>query len=517
MSKRPDPVAFLKAYAPVLVSAALMALSRRFHVLGFLSFAALIPLFRFFEWNARTRERSGLTAGFLYMLIYAPIALYWISMTAQYATITTGPAIRIGLTAGIFIGVIIVLSVSHMACFWAIQRVWRNWPRLGWLGALLLWTGLEYGLTRGDFRFPWLNLGYSLADYNVLLQAADLGGVYLLTLFVIGVNLLLMGILRQPKRNGILLGAIAILWTGYGILRLHTIHPAETQVKIGVVQPSVPQDVKWDIAFYEETMMRLARLTDSLSAQGAQMVIWPESSVPVPLLRFAAAKRFVIAIAEKDSTCIFTGFEHFIDVQPNPAADATYFNSASMFHPDGVVDPLYFKMALAPFGERMPLLSVFPFLWKVSLGQANFQPGDARRYYSIGGLRFTPTICYEMAFPELVLAGSDADFYVNVTNDAWYRDSAGTRQHAEFARFRAIETRRTIFRAANTGFSFYVDPLGREHQRTALLKQTGFVATAPVWRGASIYSRFLPHFGFVLTISGLFLLACTVIRPWRRG
>jgi apolipoprotein N-acyltransferase len=507
---------FWRDYAPVLLAGAIMALSRRFVPLGFLAFVGLIPLFRFFEWNATEKKRSPLIAGFLYMAVYVPISLYWIAMTAQYATVTTGPWVQFGLTAGILFGVILVLGTSHAIFFYGMQQSIRAFPRIGGWCLLAFFPALEWSLNHGEFRFPWLNLGYSLAHYPVLLQVLDIGGIYLLSMGVVAVNLLLYRVISHPRRSLTAITVIFAVWIGYGLIRMHSIHPVVSPVKVGVAQPSVPQDVKWDMAFYEDTLDRLYTLTDTLAIQGAQLVVWPESSLPVPVLRYEPGRQFVTGLTRKLGIDIFTGFQHFIDVQPHPSADATYFNSATVFHPNGSNDKPYYKMALVPFGERMPLLSIFPFLWNISLGQANFEPGREYRTFHIGNLTYTPLICFEIGFPELVAGGSNCDFYVNITNDAWYKYSAGTRQHAELIRFRAIETRRTIIRAANTGFSFVTDPLGRETNRTRLFEKTGFVTNVPVCRESTLYCYALRHIGFVLTIIALFFLAGAMIRN-RRG
>ena len=117
-------------------------------------------------------------------------------------------------------------------------------------------------------------------------------------------------------------------------------------------------------------------------------------------------------------------------------------------------------------------LDALPFLWKLQLGQANWEFGTELRYYGSGGFTFSPSICYELAFPEIFhrmafrrdpLAQTErkSDYLVNITNDAWFGTSYGPWLHAAMVRFRAVENRIQIYRSANTGISMAVDPKGR--------------------------------------------------------
>jgi apolipoprotein N-acyltransferase len=122
----------------------------------------------------------------------------------------------------------------------------------------------------------------------------------------------------------------------------------------------------------------------------------------------------------------------------------------------------------------MPLMDTFPFLWNLHLGQANFEYGDSLQFYQCGPYRYSPQICFEVAFPSHTqrMAARGIDFVLNLTNDAWFHRSVGTYQHAMMAKIRAVEIRRQIYRAANTGISLIVDPVGRIQKKTALFERT---------------------------------------------
>jgi apolipoprotein N-acyltransferase len=184
---------------------------------------------------------------------------------------------------------------------------------------------------------------------------------------------------------------------------------------------------------------------------------------------------------------IFTGFPHSEIVMKYKGQDSPVlsYNTASIFKPKDrnslseKTAPLYHKNILVPFGERIPFLNVFQILWKLQFGQANFEKGLQTRIYDITNqiapksrsYKFAPLICFEIAFPyftKKITAANQLDFFVNITNDAWFHRSIGTSQHAQMAAYRSIETRKPVFRCANTGYTFYTKPSGKIMNKTKL-------------------------------------------------
>jgi len=149
-------------------------------------------------------------------------------------------------------------------------------------------------------------------------------------------------------------------------------------------------------------------------------------------------------------------------------------NAAALIRSDGSWGETYAKMHLVPFGEYVPLSGILGFVNRMVSGAiGDFAPGDQAVVVSVGPLRVGTAICYEMIFPELVrrFPESGATLLVNLTNDAWFGASSGPYQHFQMVRMRAVENRRYVVRAANTGISAVVDPQGRVLAHTELMEE----------------------------------------------
>jgi apolipoprotein N-acyltransferase len=205
-----------------------------------------------------------------------------------------------------------------------------------------------------------------------------------------------------------------------------------------------------------------------------------------------------------------------------------YFNSAGLIVPRWGLVEKYDKIHLVPFGERFPFDDVFPFLKKVDFGEADFEPGGAYTVFTLGaepgtpvrpevrGATFSVLICFESIFPELIRSfkESGAQFLVNITNDEWFGRTAAPYQHAEMAVFRAVETRSSIARCANTGVSMLIDPWGRITLQSGLFTREALVGSITIVPAKTFFTK---H-GFLLLwplvgIGGLeFILALRHIR-----
>jgi apolipoprotein N-acyltransferase len=470
----------MKRILPVLLSAVLLGVSRLPLYSGWLAFVGLIPLLYYFEQDKRT-PLTLLRDAFFFSAVNYTIWLHWIW----------------GVTSGGFVGIILFYTLYFFAAFIVIQTIWQKLPQFRYAGFALVLLSVEYLQNFTEFRFAWINLGYALSDYTVLLQAADLGGVGLLSAFIILINICLYLALRGRKRYLVWIAVLMPVWIGYGVWCLQGIHLIKQDKHITVMQPSIPQEEKWETEHFQELFDRYAKLTRQAAQDSAKLIIWPEAAMPAYVLRDAVYLSMVQRQAEINRIDLFTGFP---DVLPAPAGypgGAYYYNAATLFHPDGGFDAPYYKMILVPVGERIPLLKVFPFLWKLQFGQANWEYGTIPKYYESSNLIFSPQICFEIAFPELnrqmafhnvgTKQGSKPrkiDFLVNITNDAWFGRSSGPWIHAMMTKFRAIENRISIYRSANTGISMVVDPLGRVIKKTRLFEITNL--QAPLYKTSRI-------------------------------
>lgn len=442
-------------YKPAL-AALILGISRLPLHFGFLVFFGLIPLFSFFAESKSWKNQ--IKAGIVFAVVYTLVSLHWISL----------------VTLGGFFGLFILFGLYFSLLFILINLVWQHLPKLSFFSFLCLWMTFEYLQNFGEFRFPWFNVGYSLADYLPFIQPAEIGGIYLISILIICTNFLLWKMKLNFKKNFILLIILIFIWIGFGIIRLSTLKIKKTDTRISLVQASIPQEMKWKDSFKDTTIARYEKLTRQAAEQHPDIIIWPESALPVYTLRSRIHRNLVQKLAAELNTDIFLGFPHYKHIGSAHPVGYEFYNAASRFGQEGKIDPYYVKNILVPFGERMPFLKYFPFLWNIHLGQANWEYGTKQEFYKIKDFTYSPLICFEIAFEELTtkMAKQNVDFIVNITNDAWFQRSAGTYQHAVMTKFRAVETRRSIYRCANTGFSLIVSPTGEILQQSKLFEQT---------------------------------------------
>jgi len=483
-------------YKPTL-AALLLALSRLPIHLGFLIFFGMIPLFSFFDEKPSIRQivKAAITFG----VVYGLVCLHWISL----------------VTLPGFFGTLILFGLYFSILFNLIGSIWRLNPKLKYPAFICFWLSFEYLQNFGEFSFPWFNVAYSLGDYLPFIQPADIGGIYLLSVLIILVNILIYDLRNNHKRNLITLITVVIIWAGYGFIRLHTMKLVKTDTKVSIVQVSIPQDKKWEQTYLDTTLKYYEDYTTLAAEQGSSLVIWPESATPMYLLRQPKYKRWILdqtKILKKD---IFTGFPHYKYLGQSNSRKYKFYNAATRFDRNGKVYPPYYKNVLVPFGERIPLLNVFPFLWNIHLGQANWEYGEKQEFYDIEGNKYSPLICFEIAFEFLTtrMAREGVDFIVNITNDAWFKRSAGTYQHAIMTKFRAVETRKMIYRAANTGYSLIVSPSGEFLERSKLFEKTILSAEIIKCNSNSFFTKYLFWFPVVFVVgAGLILIVSLLFR-----
>ena len=325
--------------------------------------------------------------------------------------------------------------------------------------------------------FPWNAYGYALTGPLMLAQSAALVGLWGLTFIAVAVfasPAVLADEATDTRRPWLapLFGVIVLAGlAAYGTWRLQTMPTAFVpDVRLRIMQPNLQQDAKFNYSTKQQVMDRYIALSDrstgpqSTGVRDATHLIWPESAFPFLLTREPDAVAQIAALLP-EGTVLITGAARAAD----PAADVRNpraYNSIYVIDHDGSILSIYDKVHLVPFGEYLPFQT-----WLESLGllqltkmPGGFLAGDRRRAMAVPRApRFLPLICYEIIFPGQAVprAGERPGWLVNLTNDGWFGISPGPYQHLQQARVRAIEEGLPLVRAANTGISAVVDPLGR--------------------------------------------------------
>ena len=421
--------------------------------------------------------RRALRIGWLFGCGFMGFGVYWLHISIdQFGNVGTPLAIAATL-----------LFVLFMALYFGLA---------GWLGRslgggrrlqLLLAFPAAWGLVewlRGWVLtgFPWLAMGYSqidspLAGYVPLLGVY--GGGWLLTL---SAGLLLLLLLDSRARR-VWTAAGLLLWVGGALLgQQQWTRPAGDPLRVSLVQPSIPQSLKWEPQMRLPSMRKYAELTRT--HWESDLIVWPETAIPDFLHR--VEEDFLLPLAEEAA---HHGSRLLMGVPILDLESGRYYNAAWVAGRSGEV---YHKRHLVPFGEFLPFEGLLrPLLSFMEIPMADFAAGnETRPLVRIGDTPVGVSICYEDAFgEEVVEALPEAAYLVNLSNDAWFGDSLAPHQHLQIARMRALETGRPLLRATNTGISALIDPRGEILAATGAFEETVLTGVIQPMAGATPFVR----------------------------
>ncbi len=355
------------------------------------------------------------------------------------------PLALLGL--GLFFGICMALP-ALAASFVPIGL--RRWLVFGAVFTLVEW--LRSWLVLGGL--PWNLLGNIWTGFLPILQAGSVVGVYGLSLG--SILLFTVPALWYSSRSGvwIALGGLCVVALLGGMRLYTTVVPEVWGVRLRLVQPNIPQTLKWDPAQYEDNFVKLLRLSRQNNQQITH-VIWPESAVPF-IMNENESERVRIMSALRQGSFLLTGGLRRV------AEDNSVANSLFILNDLTDIVAVYDKVHLVPFGEYVPLRGILP-IDKIVPFNSDFHRGKGVRTMTVPKApAVSPLICYEIIFSGSVVdANKRPGWMVNVTNDGWFGLSAGPYQHYDAAVMRAVEEGIPVVRAANHGISGVIDPLGR--------------------------------------------------------
>lgn len=405
--------------------------------------------------SARNVRRAMLDGWWFGMGYFVP-GLYWISNSLMVEPEKFGwilPFALLGIPA-----VYALFPAAAMGGFFYFRHL--GGMRGIWMFALL-WLAAEWLRGHILWGFPWILSGYAWSFSETTIQFYAFFGVYLT-----GFLTVLLALLPAARTGGgkatlrLCLLSVALFCAALGAGYARVENAARgfvPDVMLRIVQPAIAQRLKWDPQYQMEGLQKLATLTLSAGREEITHVIWPESAMPYP---FASGDGWAMRLAElvPPDGLLMTGVMRMTGSPEDK--NLKIYNSVQAVDAKGEVAMVYDKAKLVPFGEFVPLRSVLP-MDKITHGTLDFSSGEGGKNYSLPGLpSVRPLICYESIFPALAEDAWPA-WLLNVTNDAWFGDSSGPRQHLEMARARAVEQGVPLVRAANTGISAVVDAYGR--------------------------------------------------------
>ncbi len=471
--------------------------------LHFLAWIALIPLL--FAIRGKTGKQAFFL-GYVCGLAHYSTALLWIWHAVYYYG-----GVNFILALLILILLAAILAPFH-ALFALIARKWENHPALLVFVLPFVWVALEFGLTYAPFSgFPWTLMAYTQPPVSRLVQFADITGAYGVSWLVAFGNTVIFGLIRGHfRKTGASLLAVGILAAvAYGSWRLDVVKTEQSAVppfKVSIIQGNIEQSLKWDPSFLDRTLKIYRQLSlDAVKDDpSTDMLFWPESAMP-----------FLYGIDDR-----YTPFVNDIirdagkPVLMGTIGISRAGTSRSLLNQGYLVDEnlnfrgSYAKQHLVPFGEYVPFSDLLFFVHKIVPGEMQYVPGKQSGPLYLNGNAMGVLVCYEVIFPQLsrerVLRG--AQMLMNLTNDGWYGNTGGPYQHLDISRWRAIEFRVPIVRAANTGISAAFDATGAELGRIEWDKEGFLTFAVRPMRSITLYARFgdiFAWFCIFMTVSAL--------------
>ena len=449
-------------------------------------------------WRVTGRTGHAFLLGLVAGAVYFTGTLYWITrVMAVYGDLSGWVAVLIN-----------ALLIAYLALFPAafaviVARAVVSHGPAALMAAPVVWVATELGRTYLLTGFPWVLLGYSQASVLPIAQLGSVFGVYGVSLLVAILSAALAhfaitgGAASRPSqtwrtmsdRMGPLLVALALVfavawWGSWRVARSDWTREGD-RVRVGLIQGNVQQGQKWDPARAPAIFEDYLRMSRRAIAEGAEVVMWPESATPFLFEEDRAAADVVRSLAKQARVSVLLGSDQ-IDwrVDGGRRVPDRYYNSAFLVRPDGTIAGSYRKMHLVPFGEYVPLKELLFFAGPLVEAVGPFSAGTDPTLLPVNHHLISVAICYEVVYPALVrrFVNRGSELLTTITNDAWFGATSAPQQHFAQAAMRAIEEGRYLVRSANTGISGIVE-------KSDIFQQAVLVGEARFLRTSTFYAR----------------------------
>ena len=507
------------AWGHSLVAALLLWAAWPVSPLSFLVFFGFIPLL-YLGTVTPSRRR---------FMLYAALAMaVWNGLTTWWIWNASG----IGVVAAVLVNTLVMLFpwfIYHIV----LKRKGTNWGGYAWL---LAWLSMEYfHLQNWGLSWPWMTLGNVFATQPDWVQWYEITGTSGGSCWVLLVNLLLFRLLTAEtgfRRISVAAAATILvpLILSFSILQWRAGIKKQEARNVVVVQPNIdPYEEKFLAGTQEMQIQQLIRLSQSQIDDNTELVIWPETAIPVQAWEEELKQNYFFYpvydfLQRHPGVKLFTGIDGYrrlpkdapktLSVRRLGDTDQYYeaFNSGALIHQDTSIQ-LYHKSRLVPGVEMIPSWLGFMASLAGEFGGIAGTYGSQEERTVLGNevdfFKIAPSICYESVYGEFMAsyARNGANIIAIITNDGWWGNTPGYKQHMQYARLRAIENRRWVARSANTGISCFIDPLGEIYQpqpwdEPSAIKQQIFPSQT---------LTFFSRYGDVLSKAALLLLATLLI------
>lgn len=487
--------------------------------LGFLAFVALVPLLLTLP---DTTYPQAFWRGAIAGATAYPGILYWIVYCMVVYANMSRPL------AWLILFLLVALLASFLGLFMVLCRLLML--RAGFhlmLAAPLAWVAVELLRTHFPFGgFPWTLLGLSQHAFLPVIQVAEFTGIYGVSFLIVLINSALALLLQTftlhnsqfrilPWRELLLAGLLLAGDLGFGFWRMRQVDAAfadRPKLRLALVQGNIDQGVKWDETEFWQNLETHLALSRRLMQDQPDLLIWPEAALTVFFNEHLQVDSDVVKkISDFDVDFLVGSLSREVSNRRY-----RYYNCAYLLSPHArVLWGRYDKVHLVPFGEYVPLQRLFFFADAIAKGNTgNTTPGRKVAVFEPPGYRFGCVICYEVIYGDLDrrFVKQGAQFMTTITNDAWFGRTAAPYQHHANLAFRAVENRVYFARAANTGISSLVNPVGRVEVESEIFQPAALsvdLRLGPAW--TTFYTRVGDLFAYLCAL----LVLAGAVYGWR--
>ncbi len=449
-------------------SAILTAFTLVFPKLGWLEWISLIPMIGVLLAKCDTlTAKQSYWHGFGAIYAYYFVIYHWFLALYPLDFVGLSPAASVVVVLAGWLGLSLLQAIPGGLVFLGFRALCqtaclRKHPILKPLVFGALWIVFEWTSTLTWLGVPWGRLYMGQAEYLSVMQISSVFGAYAVSFLLLAVNgFLAYALLYRAKvmlcgglSLGLLLGNLT-----FGMIRRQADFTTDRTVKAAVIQGNIHSAEKWDASTYLRMMEVYDDLTGSAAKEGAELVIWPETTITVALNRSSMMRNFVSGVARDYGVTLIVGTMY--------EDEFGEYNSLVLVTPDGKIsEDRYDKRHLVPFGEYVPLKKLItvliPPLAEVSALEEDLMPGRDSALFETEWGRIGSMICFDSIYEMLGIDSvrDGAELMVISSNDSWFWDSTAVYQHQTQAQYRAIEEGRYLLRAANTGISTILTPTG---------------------------------------------------------
>lgn len=472
--------------------------------IGFLGWIALVPsaiaiLRLATDETVRLRRMYGI--GLLFFWCYYAVVFQWfLALYPMEFTGMTKPAAAFVVCAGMF-GLSFLQALFSgfsfvLLALAARSRAVRRFPMMLPFLCAAVWVLAEWFQTVGWWGVPWGRLAISQTAWLPAVQSASLFGSYFVSFLLLIVNFLIAYAILHRKEKQVLrvscivAAGLFVVNLAAGMILLSVNSDGGETHKVAAVQGNISSQDKWDIDSLPKIMEIYRKYSLEAAKDGAELIVWPETALPKTLSASSSLQDYVRSVAAESGAILMVGaFDQ--------SEDGLDENAVYTVYPDGRIDEtVYVKRHLVPFGEYVPLrnfvMAVFPPLAEVGMLEDDLAVGTDPGVVDIDGFgKVGSIICFDSIYDTLtrdsVLDG--AELMVLPTNDSWFRDSTALRMHNAQAVLRSVESGRYLVRAANTGISSVISPVGEVKEQLGALQSGYIVSEVSLRDGLTLYTR----------------------------